>query len=488
MLCNNKVIFVFLGALSGLIASQTSAQCSSSTLYSKEIAAGDFYGGGETVALDLSGFAGTTVTLNFNSVVSECYPGPGGLEIANAAMNGTCLPSGFTFTSTGGEINSSSWYGCVGYIGLDGCPADNTPVTGTMSVSVPVPLGQENVFTFDLNGFVDNVFGTESRLFSITTGSVSSTLYSKEIAAGDFYGGGETVALDLSGFAGTTVTLNFNSVVSECYPGPGGLEIANAAMNGTCLPSGFTFTSTGGEINSSSWYGCVGYIGLDGCPADNTPVTGTMSVSVPVPLGQENVFTFDLNGFVDNVFGTDSRLFSITTGCSSESVEAGCTDSSACNFDVEANFDDGSCLAFDECGICGGDNTDCADCCGVPNGDGSSCDGTCGPCGLDIPEGACDCDGNVLDECGICNGDNSTCSGCTSDIAMNYDAAAIIDDGSCLYDQTTFDSAQESAFNLGAASVDCTGQTNCPSDLDADGEVATSDLLIFLSAFATTCD
>ena len=169
-------------------------------------------------------------------------------------------------------------------------------------------------------------------------------------------------------------------------------------------------------------------------------------------------------------------------------MEAGCTDSSACNFDVEANFDDGSCLAFDECGICGGDNTDCADCCGVPNGDGSSCDGTCGPCGLDIPEGACDCDGNVLDECGICNGDNSTCSGCTSDIAMNYDAAAIIDDGSCLYDQTTFDSAQESAFNLGAASVDCTGQTNCPSDLDADGEVATSDLLIFLSAFATTCD
>ena len=35
-----------------------------------------------------------------------------------------------------------------------------------------------------------------------------------------------------------------------------------------------------------------------------------------------------------------------------------------------------------------------------------------------------------LDECGVCGGDNSTCGGCTDPAACNYDASAIVDDGS----------------------------------------------------------
>ena len=31
----------------------------------------------------------------------------------------------------------------------------------------------------------------------------------------------------------------------------------------------------------------------------------------------------------------------------------------------------------------------------------------------EIPEGACDCDGNILDECGVCNGDGFLAK-CTS--------------------------------------------------------------------------
>jgi hypothetical protein len=62
--------------------------------------------------------------------------------------------------------------------------------------------------------------------------------------------------------------------------------------------------------------------------------------------------------------------------------------------------DDGNCLYIDECGICGGS--------GIPEGD-CDCDGNmldeCGSCGgSGIPEGDCDCDGNVLDECGTCGG------------------------------------------------------------------------------------
>jgi len=53
----------------------------------------------------------------------------------------------------------------------------------------------------------------------------------------------------------------------------------------------------------------------------------------------------------------------------------GCTDPDACNYDPDATLDDGSCEAWDECGVCGGDN-ECEECtqevdeCGVCGGDG----------------------------------------------------------------------------------------------------------------------
>ena len=62
--------------------------------------------------------------------------------------------------------------------------------------------------------------------------------------------------------------------------------------------------------------------------------------------------------------------------------DIGCTDPTACNYSPEAITDNGSCLQFDDCGVCGGDN--------------------------------------------------SSCTGCTDPVACNYDAAATIDDGSCL--------------------------------------------------------
>ena len=83
----------------------------------------------------------------------------------------------------------------------------------------------------------------------------------------------------------------------------------------------------------------------------------------------------------------------------------GCTDAAACNFDVDAVIDSGECLYLDECGVCGGEG---------------------------IPEGECDCDGNVLDDCLVCGGDNfSGCFGCTEPNACNYDELALNDDGSC---------------------------------------------------------
>lgn len=70
-----------------------------------------------------------------------------------------------------------------------------------------------------------------------------------------------------------------------------------------------------------------------------------------------------------------------------------------------------------------------------------------------------------ISDCTLC--DYSSCSGCTYENALNFDAAAIIDDGSCEFGP---------------------GGNNCPADLDLNGIVGVSDLLLFISDYGTICD
>ena len=242
----------------------------------------------------------------------------------------------------------------------------------------------------------------------------------------------------------------------------------------------------------------------------------------------------------------------------------GCTDAAACNYNPNANVDDGSCEALDECGVCGGEGIedgacDCAgnvndaigvcggdcsadgdgdgicddedecvgmlDACGVCNGPGAiyqcgcepipagdcDCNGTqldalfecggdcaadddfdgicddiddcvgaydeCGVCnGNGIPEGLCDCNGNVLDECGVCGGDGipegecdcdgnvldacgvcggNSVPGCTDPEACNYSALADCD-LNCQYS--------------GCPEFGCTDENACNYDAEADFE------------------
>ena len=87
----------------------------------------------------------------------------------------------------------------------------------------------------------------------------------------------------------------------------------------------------------------------------------------------------------------------------------GCTDSNACNFNADATIDDGSCLALDCAGECGGNSAN--DECGICNGPGAIYE-----CGCDdIPEGDCDCAGNTNDECGVCGGDGIPSGDCDCD-------------------------------------------------------------------------
>ena len=82
----------------------------------------------------------------------------------------------------------------------------------------------------------------------------------------------------------------------------------------------------------------------------------------------------------------------------------GCTDETACNYDADANEDDGSCTYAEE-------NFDCDGNCLVD----VDCEGVCGGMAMEDCEGTCNGTA-VEDDCGVCGGSNST--GCVASISL----------------------------------------------------------------------
>ena len=193
------------------------------------------------------------------------------------------------------------------------------------------------------------------------------------------------------------------------------------------------------------------------------------------PEGGLNAFTIsgNINYSIDFLNGFT------TTGYFNLSCEPGegCTDITACNYNSNSIIDDGSCLYFDDCGICDGSGIPEGDCdclgnvldavgeCGGncitdTNGDGicDDCPGSIDECGIcngpgaiygcgceEIPDGDCDCEGNQEDALGECGGDcesdmnnNGVCDdeevlGCNDTLACNFDSLVTTNDGSCEY-------------------------------------------------------
>ena len=201
---------------------------------------------------------------------------------------------------------------------------------------------------------------------------------------------------------------------------------------------------------------------------------GQLNVQI-LPEGQEASGDGGLDAGLIKTFSFDGPGAFAPEG---EGNSCGCTDDTACNYNPSANFDDGSCLQFDECNVCGGegiaqgdcgcdgnqedalgecggscaadadadgicdDVDDCVgalDACGVCNGPGDIYDCGCS----NLPEGDCDCDGNQIDAIGVCGGScledanaNGVCDeeepvGCTNSVACNYDPNAVFDDDTC---------------------------------------------------------
>ena len=190
----------------------------------------------------------------------------------------------------------------------------------------------------------------------------------------------------------------------------------------------------------------------------------------------------------------------------------GCIDESACNYNLNANSDDGSCTYLegnydcggdciveidcvgecggssveDECGVCNGDNSSCKDCNGDINGD-AYIDG-CEDCvGGNTGEDGCPVDcagitngGALLDNCGTC--DNDLANDCIRDCAGEWGGTAIDDCASICAGVALNDECNicndPVCNNLGTPSPFTAGENPC----QLDGEYPISTL------WNSTCD
>ena len=154
----------------------------------------------------------------------------------------------------------------------------------------------------------------------------------------------------------------------------------------------------------------------------------------------------------------------------------GCTDANACNFNPSANVSyEALCEYLDDCGICGGE-------------------GAIYECGCsDLPEGACDCEGNQLDALNVCGGpcsadadgngicdDYITCPG-------EYDECGVCNGPGAIYECGCSEIVPGNCDCYGIPALE--GTSDCDPTIQlvdfrtAEGEVDTVELIV--SVFET---
>ncbi|MGB1073287.1 MAG: hypothetical protein ACPGYZ_04260 [Flavobacteriales bacterium] len=157
--------------------------------------------------------------------------------------------------------------------------------------------------------------------------------------------------------------------------------------------------------------------------------------------------TFPPSALVD--CNGDCNNDSNANGICDEQETLGCTDLNACNFDIDATFDDGSCESascagctvssacnFDATATLNDGSCDFTSCLGCTDAtacnydaDATASDGSC-----TYPEPEYDCEGNCLvdsDGDGVCDAFDGNFDGCMDPLACNYEPLADSDDGSC---------------------------------------------------------
>lgn len=285
--------------------------------------------------------------------------------------------------------------------------------------------------------------------------------------------GGEQVHTVVSGVgfvASLSVSLTFDPVAGDGTR-PADLALVLESPDGECRTIGGFDVATGcgyGGVWPSSW---------------QSTAAGTYSASISVgnaPTG-EGVWTLRaLNGFAASAGAFFDVSLTMWDLCIATDP-AGCTDAAACNFNPAATTDDGSC-EYNSCLGC--TNPAACNYDSSATTDNGGCEFTsCAGC---TTAGACNYDFTATLDDGSC--EYETCRGCTEFSACNFDPGATIDDGNCEYDSCAGCTDEEACnydplATLDDGSCEAAPCNTCPEDLDGDGIIATTDILLLLSDF-----
>ncbi len=299
-----------------------------------------------------------------------------------------------------------------------------------------------------------------------------------------------------------------NEILGCTIPGACNYNAEANTDDGSCITPGDMCDDGNDQTVDDIWTGecvCVGI--LTGC---TEPEACNYNADAAI---EDFSCAFPNDPCDDGDFTTINDTFNADCACIGEDTEliAGCTDSGACNFNPAATIEDGSCLTI---GASCDDNNpltiddiiqfDCV-CAGLDQ----SNFGCTNPDGCNfsplatIEDGSCifpgePCDDNNPDSFGDSYGSNCVCAGsllgCTDVAACNYDAAAAIDNGSCVYPGNGCDDGDALTENdqytadCTCAGTDipevpgCTSEESC--NYNADANVDDGSCLVI----GTSCD
>ena len=463
---------------------------------------------------------------------------PGGTRASLLDSEG-CVPSGFgctdetacNYSPTAIEDNGSCEYvidecgecggnneSCGGCTNPEACNYDPEAIVDDSSCILD---GEDLTITI----LTDNYPGEIAWTVTSAAGEV--------VAAGGPYGSAATEYAEQVCIDAGCYTFNITDTFGDgicCGFGEGGYTITS---EGVVLASGGDYGSGESvDICLGSGFGCTDATACNYDPEATTD-DGTCEFGSCAGCTDPEACNYDANATTDDGSCAVNDDCGVCGGDSSSCT--GCTDETACNYDMDATIDDGSCIfggsgatlfmydsygdgwnantltigdeefcfpdAFGDCtttdvwdiysnevsfDLCL-DLTQClnvvyngnglyqtenswaiVDADGVTIASGGAESGVVGDCGQGctdpaacnydaeaiLEDGSCDfscygctdaeaCnydetatidDGSCLanDDCGVCGGDNSSCGGCTDVEACNYDETATIDDGSCL--------------------------------------------------------
>lgn len=349
------------------------------------------------------------------------------------------------------EDNSCDYFSCAG------CGAGSMAVQMNMEDSFGDGWNNNEYEITDLAGNViatgdlDNAFCGDGTDFGFDVFCLEDGCYNMTVGGGTFQGEVSWTLVDSEG-----------NVIAEGGAGAAGNAsfTIGAGVCGCTDDTACNYDPAATDDNGSCEFdSCVGCMDATACNYDDTAlIEGTCCYDNCVTLSMNDSFGDGWNGnvatIVDNITGTIVGTGTIATGATG--TASFCMAPGCYTITVGGGTFPGE-VSWTLLGanglVTGGVTTGIE----FTVGEGASCEPGC------LEPHACNYNPDAgISDCTLC--EYTSCTGCTYEQSANYDETATIDDGSC----------------------EIVGECPCPGDLNNDGFVAVTDLLLFIDLYGTS--